>query len=202
MQTACSQCDALIQLPDELAENTRLFCCRCGHPLYSRSHLGWSEILGFALSGFIFLTIALTHPFLGFSVSGRAQSMALIESSTTLWESGEHVLAFLVLIFIVLAPLLLAGLVVALYMTVFARVSRRLAVFFARVLHELDHWNMVEVFVVGVLVSLTKIAGMASIDVGVGFWAFIGFAVSIWLTLARLDRHRLWSSIHAMDART
>jgi paraquat-inducible protein A len=64
----------------------------------------------------------------------------------------------------------------------------------------LSPWSMVEVFVIGVLVSLVKIAAMATVILGVSFWAYVGFAVCFTATLSNLDRLQMWREIEACTA--
>jgi paraquat-inducible protein A len=54
-------------------------------------------------------------------------------------------------------------------------------------------WGMVDVYMLGVLVALTKLKDLAMVSLGVGFYSFIGlFIVSLWLA-ASLDPVHLWT---------
>ena len=56
-------------------------------------------------------------------------------------------------------------------------------------------WSMVEVFLVAVLVSLIKIASLADIGIGYGFWAFVLFALLLLKTTASMERGWLWTRL-------
>jgi paraquat-inducible protein A len=56
---------------------------------------------------------------------------------------------------------------------------------------------MVEVFVIGVLVSLVKIGAMATVILGISFWSYVGFAICFTATLSSLDRFQMWREIEA-----
>jgi len=60
--------------------------------------------------------------------------------------------------------------------------------------------SMAEVFIIGVLVSLVKIAAMASVVIGISFWAYVGFAVCFTASLSSLDRFQMWREIEACTA--
>lgn len=64
----------------------------------------------------------------------------------------------------------------------------------------LTPWSMVEVFLIGVLVSLIKIAAMAEVILGISFWAYIAFSVCLTATLANIDRHQLWDWLEEVQA--
>ena len=69
-----------------------------------------------------------------------------------------------------------------------------------RFLFLLGPWSMVEVFVIGVLVSLVKIGAMATVVLGLSFWAYVAFTVCFTASLSSLDRLHLWREIEAYSA--
>ena len=54
---------------------------------------------------------------------------------------------------------------------------------------------MAEVFILGVLASLTKIATMAYIVLGLSFWAYVAFSLCFLIAVTRLDRYQFWRTI-------
>jgi paraquat-inducible protein A len=58
---------------------------------------------------------------------------------------------------------------------------------------------MVEVFIIGVIVSLVKIAAMATVELGISFWAYAGFAICFTLAISSLDRYQCWERIEALQ---
>jgi paraquat-inducible protein A len=58
---------------------------------------------------------------------------------------------------------------------------------------------MVEVFVIGVLVSLVKIGAMATVIRGISFWAYVMFAICFIATLTNIDRVQLWERIEELS---
>ena len=66
----------------------------------------------------------------------------------------------------------------------------------------MQHWVMAEVFIIGVIVSLVKIATMATVTLGLSFWAYAAFSVCFALAVATVDRYQVWEQIEALEART
>ena len=64
-----------------------------------------------------------------------------------------------------------------------------------RLVFGLSPWSMVEVFVIGVIVSLVKLASMATIGLGTSFWCYVAFALCLTASVANLDRMHVWNSI-------
>ena len=53
---------------------------------------------------------------------------------------------------------------------------------------------MVEVFLLGVLVSLLKLGSLATLTLGTSFWAFVGVIVCLTAALATLDQREFWAN--------
>ena len=58
---------------------------------------------------------------------------------------------------------------------------------------------MVEVFFIGVLVSLVKVGHMATVVMGLSFWAYAVFSGFFVLSLSGLDRAQCWRRIEALS---
>ena len=59
---------------------------------------------------------------------------------------------------------------------------------------------MVEVFIIAVIVALVKIAAMATVVIGISFWAYAAFAICFTLAVSSLDRYQCWERIEALRA--
>ena len=110
---------------------------------------------------------------------------------------GFHVLAAMVGVFTLAAPTLLIA--ALLYVLVPLLRRRRLpwALPFCRAIHEARRWSMVEVFLLGVLVSLLKLGTLATLTLGTSFWAFVGLMVCLVAALTAIDYAELWEQLEA-----
>ena len=54
-------------------------------------------------------------------------------------------------------------------------------------------------FFIGVLVSLAKIAHMATVVLGISFWAYAAFTILFVMTITNLDRFQSWQRIEALS---
>jgi paraquat-inducible protein A len=57
---------------------------------------------------------------------------------------------------------------------------------------ELRPWSMVEIFIIGVVVALVKVAGLAVVGLGAAFWMFILLALISFYEDAALCRRTVW----------
>ena len=54
--------------------------------------------------------------------------------------------------------------------------------------------------IIGVIVSLVKIMAMATVVLGISFWAYTAFAICFTLAVSNLDRYQCWERIEALGA--
>jgi paraquat-inducible protein A len=196
---ACIECDLIVRI-GELQAGQRAACPRCGHVLTAPAIDGLTRSLAFAMAACVLLVLANAFPFLSLEAKGLEQVMTLPRSAFELYRDGYATLAVLVLGPIVGIPALMLGTMMALLVPV--RRGQRVPwlVPAGRFLFLLSPWSMVEVFVIGVLVSLVKIGAMASVVLGISFWAYVGFAACFTASLSSFDRLEVWRAIEACGA--
>ncbi|NTS75569.1 paraquat-inducible protein A [Catenovulum sp. SM1970] len=193
---ACFECDLLIETP-KLTAKQSAFCPRCHSLITAKSSNNLQYALAYAFAAVILLVVANLFPFLGFSAQGNKLTMTLWQSAQTLYHYQSEILALLVFSFIILIPsLLVLGVIYVLWPLIFSRQIVKGGIPIARALFTLKHWSMAEVFLIGVIASLTKITSMAQVELGLSFWAYILFVIALTLSLSSLDKYRFW---HYLD---
>lgn len=134
-------------------------------------------------------------PFLTLRADYRDSDMQLAGAVSGLAKQGDPVLATLVGVFTLAAPALLLGALSYVLLPLLR--GRRLpgAILVCRMIHEARRWNMIEVFLLGVLVSLLKLGSLATLALGTSFWAFVGLVICIAGALTAIDRKELWAKL-------
>jgi paraquat-inducible protein A len=198
-QTACHECDLLITVP-EIGEGERADCPRCGGLITARPRNGIQRALAFALAGVVFLIISLLYPFLSFSSSGLESVMSLTEASLTIYEERSTSLAVIIFVTIIAAPAVLLAAILALTLPLVLKIRVPWLREVGKLLTVLTEWNMVEVFIIGVIVSLVKIMKLATVIMGLSFWAYIAFTICLVAAMSGLDTWRLWAEIEDNSA--
>lgn len=191
----CEQCDAVYRR-NPLPPGARACCIRCGQSLYANRPLNVDALLALALSSLIVFAIAQICPIAEFQLGGET-------SQTTLWGAvlaafGEGVgpVGMLAAINVFFAPLLLIAL--SIYVLLPLRMDIALPGFVTAMhaLRALRRWSMVEVFMLGVLVAVVKLAGTATVIPGVGIGAFAVLTVLLAL-VGSFDLHEVWDRYEA-----
>lgn len=187
----------MVEIP-HLSLRQRSLCPRCGHVLSFGNIHRARHALPYAICASVLLLLSLLFPFLSFSRSGVANEMNLLQTAWTLYQDGSVVLSGIIFGFIVALP---AGVIAAILLIAFAlSLNRQLPGLrpAARFIFTVDTWSMVEVFIIGVFVSLIKISKMASVEMGLSFWSYMAFAVFTVAALAKLDKYVVWHHISVL----
>jgi paraquat-inducible protein A len=190
----CHDCDLLQGAPALTAAQSAR-CSRCGALLYYTRESSLDRTLGLTLAALLLLVVANCTEFMTFEFKGRSQSNFILTGIFELHANGFGPLAVLIGFTSILAPLLhLSGM---LYVLLPLRLGRRpwgLAPVF-RVLQHLRPWAMLEVYVLGVFVAIVKLNQLASIELGTGFYAFVGLIVISSAAYDALDARLVWGAL-------
>lgn len=197
---ACHECDLLMTIAP-LAEGQTAECPRCGHFLTVARSDRATRALAFAAAGLVLLPLANIYPFLFIKASGLENSFKLPESTEILFAHHGQVLGLLIMGFIVVLPGVMLLLVLAVVVPVVRGRDAPWLAFAGRVLFGVNPWSMVEVFLIGVIVALVKVANLATVVLGVSFWAYIAFALCFIAAMSQMDRLAVWDAIERVARR-
>jgi paraquat-inducible protein A len=196
---ACPICDLLQRQIDPPVDG-RVSCARCGALLMTNRRGAFERTLVAAVSSVILMIAAVSFPFLELSIAGLSSTASVIEVALAFRGSLIAPLSVAILLLIVVVPLLRAAvLAYTLVPLILGRRPAPRAEGAFRLARELRPWAMAEVFLVGVVVALVKIAGMASVSLGPAFWAmavlvavtiYEGASLSEWTVWRALERAR------------
>lgn len=197
MLVACLECD-LLHRQAQLPAGGEARCTRCGARLYRRARPDANErALALALAACILFVVANAFPILGLEVQGARNSTTLLHAVRALWDDEARAVAALVFVTAILVPA--AELVALTWVLVALRRGRRGrgAVPLLHFIESVKPWGMVEVFVLGVLVSLVKLAHIATVELGVALFSFGALMALIAAAAAAFDADAAWTQLEA-----
>lgn len=185
---ACHDCD-LLQRDITPPPGGTVVCPRCGAIHYRYHPYNRERALALAVAAAILFLIANLFPIVGIESQGNRNSTTLLGAVHTLWHDGMPLVAGLVLVTTVLAPAFELALVIGLLVT------PRPAPLPLRLVLMMQPWRMVEVFMLGLLVSVVKLSHLASIEPGAALWAFAALLPLFALLTATFNPRDLWTSM-------
>ncbi|MGS1010663.1 paraquat-inducible protein A [Achromobacter anxifer] len=186
----CEHC-ASIYRRHQLEPGETANCARCGATLWRYSGLTLSNWLALAISALIVFGVANAYPVASMAVQGMTQQASLLDAIAITWRQDHWAVAIMT----GMAGFALPVLQLSVLLWVLGPLSRgrepwgfRTAM---RLLGILRPWCMIPVFLLGVLVAVVKLAGMAAVAPGIGLGAF-GILTILLTMLGRLSPHVLW----------
>lgn len=191
---ACHECDTLQRVP-ALPPGRSARCASCGHVLLRNPKGGLDRPVALYIAALILLVLANVFPFVTMDISGREEMTTILGASVGLYKSGMGELAVVVLITSVLGPALLIG--SSLYVLLAVRYRLPLPAVRSALawISHLEPWGMLDVFMLGVLVSFVKLAGMATMHMGLSMYAFIALIFVYAAAAASFEPQLLWQRL-------
>ncbi|MEW6720903.1 MAG: paraquat-inducible protein A [Thermodesulfobacteriota bacterium] len=191
---ACPDCDLLQRVPSVRAGETAR-CPRCGRALATGKTDPFDRTLALALAALVALVLANTEILMELSARGRESSTTILGGAREMWRQGERVSAVLVCFFTTAAPAAYIGCMIALLLAVRRPPAPRWAGTVLRWAETGNLWSMVEVMMLGILVSLVKIASLADVRPGIGFFAVGPLVFLLAAMSTSFDPREAWSRV-------
>lgn len=190
---ACEHCDWLHQ-EVKLPVGSQALCCRCGSELY-RADKSLQALLALCLTSLILLLLANLFPIVTLEVQGQRHASSLLGAVWQLYQQGMGLVAMLVMATTLIFPALELCILSYVCLGVVWQQHWPAARVLMRILSHIRPWGMIEVFMLGVLVSLVKLTHIASIVPGVALWAFGCLTLCMALILS-FDLRQLWRNLY------
>jgi paraquat-inducible protein A len=194
---ACHECD-LLQREVPLPAGGVARCPRCGAEQYRSRPDSLERTLAFTLGAIVLFTVANAFPIIGLKLEGQIIHTTLYHTVRILWNEEEKLLASLVFMTTILMPALeLCAMAYLLLPLKLGRAPRHFGLVF-RALRAAGPWDMVEVLMLGVLVSLVKLAKLATVVPGIALWSLTALMLLYAAIASSFDPRELWARRSAL----
>jgi len=172
-RVACHFCDTLHEVK-LIEEGRAAHCQECGHVLYRNRRSSLQRAAAYGITALSLFFLMLLFPFITMEVQGTKSAISVTGAILSLWQEGGQLIAFSVALFVLVLP----G-------------SQSIMCTFQAI----KDWVMVEVFFLGVIISLLKLVKLAEVQLGIGFWAVAGLMLCIAGAVGGIDKTELWDRI-------
>lgn len=191
---ACHVCGALHAVRP-LPHGARGACRLCGAVVYRERHGSLDRALALNLAAALLFGLAHLFPFMTLEIEGREQVSTLLSGTVALHESGMWPLAALVALTATAFPAAKVGLTLLVLLP--ARLGRlpRCTASVFRLVETFRPWAMLEVYLLGVIVAYVKLSDLATIELGLALWAFVGLIVCMAAAESALDPRIVWERL-------
>lgn len=194
----CHDCD-LLQNISHMPEDGEAECCRCDATLRKRQRVvpekSIEHTLALVITALVIFGIANFFPIIELQIAGHQLETTLFGVVHYLVTHEMMFLGGLVFLTAFGAPLIqLTGLLYILLPLNFNRISP-FAPQTYRLVRIITSWSMLEVLMLGIIVSVVKLSAMGTVIPSIALWAFLIMIFLIAAILKDLDTELLWEQI-------
>jgi paraquat-inducible protein A len=190
----CHECDELVVIPNPYQEG-RFKCPECGSLLLRHREGMIEKMYALSLSALILFGVTNYFPFLSFEIASNYSHANFFTSVIYLSREGEHLLSLAILMTTIIIPFMRIVLFLMLFIPLYHKHIPSYSVSVMKILEFSTPWGMLDVFLIGVLVSLVKLIKMGTIMAGTSVWAF-GILVFVMAYLQVVyNPHQIWDMI-------
>ncbi|NHC02469.1 paraquat-inducible protein A [Acinetobacter sp. 187] len=197
----CEDCDA-VYVRIALASKERAYCPYCGTELY-RDLYSFNTLLALVVTSLMIFVIANSFPIVTVELQGIFSQTTLLGAAWTMYQADRAFVGFLILMTTFVVPLLYLLLMAYILSSVMIHPHQPLTVMQVRALrglYLLRTWGMVEVFLIGILVTLVKLVGMVKVIPGIALWAFAILSLLL-VYIVSMKVKDLWDAIEVNGGR-
>jgi len=192
--TACKGCDLLLPVVEPPPGHSSI-CPRCGTTINRRTTHSITKTLALSITGLLLYFPAITLPLMTFDSFGFTESANIIDSIVNFYHNGYYFVSFMSLLSAIIFPFVLLSLIFILSLNLrIKRYPHNLARLFKTYLH-LEEWAMVEVYLLGIMITIIKMMDHSDIHYHIGLLCFsLLVVISIAITTV-IDREFFWQKI-------
>ncbi|WP_434579763.1 paraquat-inducible protein A [Pseudomonas sp. Z5-35] len=196
---ACHECDLLMRKP-RLAYGEKAECPRCGYELYAHRHNVVERSLALVIAALLLFVPANFLPIMQLNLLGQSSEDTVWSGVVGLFDTGMQGVSVVVFLCSMAIPLLKLLCQLIVLLTIRWNIGRSYGLLLYRIYHHLRDWGMLEVYLMGVLVAIVKLADMAAVTVGLGLVCFVSLLlVQVWLEVV-MSPHQVWQALSGEDA--
>ena len=197
---ACHECDLLLR-EITLPQGKAACCCCCGATLYRNLPDSINRSLALTVAAAILYLIANSFPILGINLQGNGNAVTLLQAVHELWKQDMPLVSSLTFVTAILVPALELCLMLYLLLPLYRGYAPAGTSQVMRLLQTIKPWGMVEVFMLGILVSLVKLVQDFKIIPGVALWSFGGLTLLLAALASSFNPRDVWMHLDIKQRR-
>jgi paraquat-inducible protein A len=190
---ACETC-GLVQHVDEVPTNSVAKCARCDFKLFHRLANSRTRTLVFSLAALILYFPANYYPLIMADYQGQHTQTTVFQGIKALWHHKQYFISGLVFCTSIFTPALKIIGLLFISLTLGSPGPKKARAWVYKVIRVIDPWNMLEVFLLAIGVSLVELGQVATVHPGRGVFSFAAVVVLTLLATLSFDSRLLWYS--------
>lgn len=190
----CRHCDMTSEVPP-VAKGCIAKCRHCNSTIYKNGSLGASSILALCFAALITCIPAFTQPLISVHLLSITEDISLINAAAMVFDTAPLV-SLVILFCAVVAPLfLILSITYSSACLTFNYFPKWLPIIL-KMTRRLTHWSMLDVYMLGLFVSISKLLNDADLYIGIGFYFFVSLLLINLTVLANYSNRNYWTLYH------
>lgn len=188
---ACQTC-GLVQRVESMPEDSVAKCARCNFELVHRRPHSRSRTLAFSLAALILYFPSNFYPIVSVEYHGLHSETTIFQGVKSLFDSGQYFIAALVFCTSILTPALKIIGLLLISLTLDWERWKKARTWIHKIVCIIDPWNMLEVLLLAICVSLIEMGEVATIHPGRGVFSFAAVVALTLMATLSFDSRLLW----------
>lgn len=187
----CPSCD-LAHCVGAAPSNERTVCARCGVLLQRAENGSIDTAIALAVSALVLFAFSNAYPLVAIQSNGSERATTLMGAALGMYKQGHALLASLVFFTTVAAPILQITSLLYLLVPLWRHREAPGQRLVFRLLTQVRPWIFVEVFMLGALVALVRLAAFARVVPGLALWSCALLMFTLTALTSRTSPGQFW----------
>jgi paraquat-inducible protein A len=193
MLVACQTC-GLVQEADVVPRDSVIKCARCNFRVFHRRANSRTRTLAFSLAALILYFPSNFYPVVTAGYQGQHSQTTIFQGITSLYAHKQYFIASLIFCTSILTPLLKIIGLIFITLSLGWPNFKKTRTWIYKIIRIIDPWNMLEVFLLAICVSMIEMGEVATVHPGRGVFAFAVAVVLTLLATLSFDPRLIWDS--------
>jgi paraquat-inducible protein A len=190
---ACQTC-GLVQEADDVPKGSVIQCARCHFQIFHRRVDSRVRTLTFSIAALILYFPSNIYPIVTAEYQGNHIQTTIFQGISSLFSFHQYFIASLMFCTSILTPgLKILGLIF-ITLTLDWPQGKKARTWVFKIISIIDPWNMLEVFLLAICVSMVELGEVATVHPGRGVFSFAAVVVLTLLATLSFDSRLLWDS--------
>jgi paraquat-inducible protein A len=185
----CTYCDTVHRRAD-LPGRSSARCVRCDAPLY-RAPTGLGAMLVVTITALTALVVANAFPLITLTSGGQRTRATLWAAIVASYDQQVPLVAVGLATTLIVGPIVELGMLLWVLVPLAFRARPLGFRISMRIMSALRPWRLVEVFLLGVIIAIVKLSGIATAEIGWGAFGLTVLALAM-ASLTTFDPGALW----------
>lgn len=187
----CKECGIILNKP--IIDYKHQFNCpRCNACVY-RFGQDYLTIILMTITSLILFFPSISLPLITLKILELEQTTTLMQTVFIFFENGYIGVSLFIIVIGVIIPFVMLILILFILIPLKNGSSHKKVSIYFKLYESLMEWQMAEVYLVSIFVSIIKLNKMATLEIGIGLYFFCAFLFFMFITINFFNPYDIWN---------